>query len=82
MADSETNVGDTKKKKYYPRKKDTRDRSEEMMTKYYKEPENQKNLRERITKYKECIADLQTKITQLEKYMFDILPEDSLRKDS
>ena len=75
MADVESDVSGVKKKKYYPRKPDTRDRSEELMNKYYKDPENQKKLRERITKYKEAIVDLHAKITQLEKFVFDILPE-------
>jgi uncharacterized coiled-coil DUF342 family protein len=74
MGDSET-----PKKKFRLRKPDTRDRSEELKIKYYKDPENQKNLRERIDKYKEGIKDLQEKIADLEKYIFDILPEETLR---
>jgi hypothetical protein len=76
MGDS---VTESTKKKYRLRKPDTRDRSEELMTKYYKDPENQKNLRERIVKYKEGVKDLQEKITHLEKFIFDILPEETLR---
>lgn len=67
------------KKKFRLRKPDTRDRSEELKTKYYKEPENQKRLQERIAKYKEGIKDLQEKIADLEKYIFDIPPEEKTR---
>jgi hypothetical protein len=70
---------EAQKKKFRPRKPDTRDRSEELMTKYYKVPENQRNLRERLTKYKDCIKDLQEKITHLEKFIFDILPEENMQ---
>ncbi len=60
------------KRPYRPRKPDMRDRSEELMTKYYKDPDNQKKLRERVARYKEGLIDLQNKIVQLEKYIFDI----------
>jgi hypothetical protein len=74
MADSDINDGEAKKKFRY-RKPDTRNRSEELMIKYYKDPENQKNLRERISRYKEGIADIQRKITHLEKFIFEISSE-------
>lgn len=74
MADSDINDGETKKKFRY-RKPDTRNRSEELMIKYYKDPENQKNLRERISRYKDAIADIQRKITHLEKFIFEISSE-------
>lgn len=78
MADSDTNFSG-EKKKFRLRKPDTRDRSEELMTKYYKDPENQKKLRERIARYKEGITEIQTKITHLEKFIFDNLPEENSR---
>ena len=76
MADASA---ESTKKKYRLRKPDTRDRSEELKIKYYKDPENQKNLRERIAKYKDGIKDLEEKIADLEKFIFDILPEETLR---
>jgi hypothetical protein len=81
MADGSDSPVDstTNKKKYKVRKPDNRDRSEEYMTKYYKEPENQKNLRERIARYKEAMADLQGKISKLEKFVFEISPVENVR---
>lgn len=80
MADATGSPPETtqRRKKYSVRKPDNRDRSEEMMVRYYKEPENQHNLRERIARYKEAIADLQGKIAKLEKYIFE-LPEQNVR---
>jgi hypothetical protein len=82
MADSAAPAAETTKKKFRPRKPDTRDRSEELMIKYYKVPENQQNLRERLAKYKNCIKDLQDKITHFERFIFDLPPEENMRKVS
>jgi hypothetical protein len=80
MADGSDSPIETtmRKKKYQVRKPDNRDRSEEYMIKYYKDPENQNNLRERIARYKEAMIDLQGKITKLEKFVFEP-PEENAR---
>lgn len=55
---------DTKTPKRYTKPKNT-----SAMRAYYNKPENQKNLRERIAKYRETIVDIQKKVDELVQYV-------------
>ena len=52
-------------------KRYTRPKNTSAMKAYYNKPENQKNLRERIEKYKQSIFDIQKKINELTQYVMD-----------
>lgn len=56
---------DEKKEKRYGIQKNV-----SAMTKYYKNPKNQKKLRERIAKYESSMQEMEQKLKELRKYVF------------